>query len=171
MAKCIWKPNNNIILGLSIVQDLLVCMGMSEHICEGTHTCMYIWMETHICGGTETCVYLRMGTHVHEGIHECWGWRCTHMRAQMHVYIYGCVHISVRHTCLCIMVNMPVETHLILFFSSCRKSPWLGTQRLVWLASVPRVLKSLSLQYWEQSKFSLQCKIFKRIKLNNLIKF
>lgn len=104
MAKCIWKPNNNIILGLFIVQDLLVRMGMSAHIYEGTHTCMYICM-------------LGKEVHTHEGTDAC-------------VYIYGCVHIYVRHTCLCIMVNMPVETHLILFFSSCRKSPWLGTQSL-----------------------------------------
>lgn len=80
-----------------MVQDLLVCMGMSAHICEGTHTCMHIWMETDMCEGTETCVYIWMGAHVYEGIHASLGWRCTHEGTDACVYIWMCAHMCEAH--------------------------------------------------------------------------
>ena len=94
-------------------------------------------------------VNIGMGAHMYEGIHACWGSRCTHMRAQIHVYIYGCAHICEAHMRVYKGEYACGDSSTFIFFPSGCKSPWPGTQRLVCLASIPRVLKSLSLQSWD----------------------
>lgn len=85
-------------------------------------------------------------------------------------YIYGYVHIYVRYTCLCIKVNMSVETHLLFFFFMQEVSLAWNTKASLTGQCYQSSEVSIS-PVLGQSKFSLHCKIFKRIKLNNLIKF